>query len=686
MASILEMNLDWARENNLPIAATYEKLLATPGGATLYDNEYNINNWEDLAEGLAEQLVSQLETKGTKDFLIDNARQISAVGAQTNSQDFNNFIQTLNTLPLTQTEANQANTNVQQGVADLNFTIANATELRQPGGGWGSLLGDVGRVTQQLAANPVVQVGIAYYMPGVVESFAPSLTAIGISNPAVQTAVANAITSTAVQVASGVPIENALQNSVVNAVVSTGSPEVAKAINTVVESPGVTNAIVSAGSSAAKTALNGGSEADITRNVIAGLVGSGTATATGSNIAGAAAGGAVTGGVTGALQNAASAYATQAGAEERAKTDAKSTETKVNNIIADELSQVGIAGALPASETGVYSRALENANEKLIRLVKEAANDADYLKKLPALEDALAKSGTSISKVLGTGISLGTYTSELNSNESAELQRRLNSAKVANTFSTLTPTDVNAPSGVVNVDLTKPETVLSNTDNIDPRLLDIVSAPVTNVGTSNTPYTPTIITPTITPSTTPSTTPNTSPSTSTSTSTNPINKPRVDTAVTPRTVTPLNPTVTPPSVTSPFSPIVLPFDGATSTTNTTVTSPRITTPSDTTTTPIDTTTTDTAKTDTTKKDVPVEDKTGKPVDKPYTPKIFTYGGVDSTLGTTLKTKTPFYPTSGTTSGLTSSRGAGEIESAATGKKRKNVWNEASLRLKDALGV
>jgi len=130
----------------------------------------------------------------------------------------------------------------------------------------------------------------------------------------------------------------------------------------------------------------------------------------------------------------------------------------------------------------------------------------------------------------------------------------------------------------------------------------------------------------------------------------------------------------------------LPFDGATSTTNTTVTSPRITTPSDTTTTPIDTTTTDTAKTDTTKKDVPVEDKTGKPVDKPYTPKIFTYGGVDSTLGTTLKTKTPFYPTSGTTSGLTSSRGAGEIESAATGKKRKNVWNEASLRLKDALGV
>jgi len=43
-------------------------------------------------------------------------------------------------------------------------------------------------------------------------------------------------------------------------------------------------------------------------------------------------------------------------------------------------------------------------------------------------------------------------------------------------------------------------------------------------------------------------------------------------------------------------------------------------------------------------------------------------------------------TTGTTTGLTSVRGEGEIESKETGKARKNVWNEASLRLKDALGV
>lgn len=43
-------------------------------------------------------------------------------------------------------------------------------------------------------------------------------------------------------------------------------------------------------------------------------------------------------------------------------------------------------------------------------------------------------------------------------------------------------------------------------------------------------------------------------------------------------------------------------------------------------------------------------------------------------------------TTGITTGLAGERGAGEIEGKETGKERKNVWNEASLRLKDALGV
>jgi hypothetical protein len=51
----------------------------------------------------------------------------------------------------------------------------------------------------------------------------------------------------------------------------------------------------------------------------------------------------------------------------------------------------------------------------------------------------------------------------------------------------------------------------------------------------------------------------------------------------------------------------------------------------------------------------------------------------STLGSALGT-------AGTTTGLTAYRGAGEIESTGTGKPRQKVWNEESLKLKDALGV
>ena len=43
-------------------------------------------------------------------------------------------------------------------------------------------------------------------------------------------------------------------------------------------------------------------------------------------------------------------------------------------------------------------------------------------------------------------------------------------------------------------------------------------------------------------------------------------------------------------------------------------------------------------------------------------------------------------TTGTSVGLTGAGGAGEIESKESGKKRSSVWNEESLRLKDALGV
>lgn len=76
----------------------------------------------------------------------------------------------------------------------------------------------------------------------------------------------------------------------------------------------------------------------------------------------------------------------------------------------------------------------------------------------------------------------------------------------------------------------------------------------------------------------------------------------------------------------------------------------------------------------------------------YKPSLFVYsqkypsaggGALSRALGTDLQTaggaSTP-------TTGLTSYRAAGEIEGEETGGKRRNVWNEESLRLKDALGL
>jgi hypothetical protein len=83
----------------------------------------------------------------------------------------------------------------------------------------------------------------------------------------------------------------------------------------------------------------------------------------------------------------------------------------------------------------------------------------------------------------------------------------------------------------------------------------------------------------------------------------------------------------------------------------------------------------------------------EPTDTKETPKdpnLYIYSSTSPTqttvLSKSLGTDLPFYPGSAVTTGLTSTRGAGEIDGQETGGKRRNVWNEASLRLKDALGI
>jgi hypothetical protein len=77
-----------------------------------------------------------------------------------------------------------------------------------------------------------------------------------------------------------------------------------------------------------------------------------------------------------------------------------------------------------------------------------------------------------------------------------------------------------------------------------------------------------------------------------------------------------------------------------------------------------------------------------PEEKPYKPDLFILSGKQPKTPTTApKTSTSALSQAlGTTTGLTASRGAGEIEDPSTGKKKRKVWNEETLRLKDALGV
>jgi hypothetical protein len=88
---------------------------------------------------------------------------------------------------------------------------------------------------------------------------------------------------------------------------------------------------------------------------------------------------------------------------------------------------------------------------------------------------------------------------------------------------------------------------------------------------------------------------------------------------------------------------------------------------------------------------PPDEPPPPPPDEPvYEPEIFIYGGKEPPrrprpeLRTTLQG--PFAPSTTLGQALTGYRGAGEIEGKKSGKPRKNVWNEESLRLKDALGL
>jgi len=522
-------------------------------------------------------------------------------------------------------------------------------------------------VKEDVLTSPAFAIAMAIYMPTLVAQFGPSLAAFGISGAAAQTAVANAILSTSIQVAQGVPFDKAFQSAVTNAVVSSGSPAIAQDINKVIQNPAVTNAIVSAGASAAKTALNGGSQSDIQKNLIAGLVGSGTATATGSNIAGSAAAGGVTGGVTGALTGAASAYGAKLEAERLAAEDAA-------KIASGSSIDPGIQVA--------------------------GGDDATALKmaSISAMPEMLGKSGETASAIYPVVEGGQTFYERTITGKTTDGQD----------YSYTVTYDPGASAGK-QISYTTGGFAKDADGNVIPSGGGSVSSSFTRP--DYTDYKPTIIT---TGGTTPKPTPSPSPAPSPSPSPAPTPSPDP------------SPIPVPPNTPPSPSPSAGSTDTGGDTTGGTVTGGG----SGGTSTNVGTgagsggTVSDVRGGDgtvgtgtgsgTSGSGTGTGDGSGvgtgsggtgtgtggegdgagsgedekPPVDgkgEPYRPNLFIYGGTKpSTLIQTLRTNIPTASTTtGTSVGL---GGRGEIESKESGKKRQTVWNEESLRLKDALGL
>lgn len=543
---------------------------------------------------------------------------------------------------------------------------------------------------------PGFSLALSYFLPGIGSAIGAQLTAANvITNAAISNAVGTAMASAALQMAQGASFEDAIKNATVNAVIQTGSPSVATEINKLVKIPAVSDAITSAGASALKTAAAGGSAADIERNMIGAIAGSATASATGSNIAGATVGGGVTGGFEGALAGGVGAYASEKEAEriakEKAAADAKAKPTAsvdyektVNDLITKELNQVMLAGGGAAAEMSAYARALENANRPLLRLVQEAANDPNYVEKLDSLEKSLLKTGTSISRVLGLGFELLTYSPELNKGEmdyfkSQEFENRLRDAEIQRLKQPLPRTDIQPGSrDVTTVNL--PDGTIAPAP---------ATAPAVSPGTAIVSPTP-VVTPR--PSVSPTTTPNpdadilkliqpapapsVSPAPQPAVRPAPVPRPKPGTpSRLPSLALPADVSQPPDGGTPPRPPTAQPGTGE---------EPPIEEIP-----PVEEPVEEPVQTPGEEPELPpVEDKTGTPVDKPYNPRLFIYGGTrPTTLPQTLGTSVENVPTAGTTTGTSVGLGGrGEIESKESGKKRKTVWNEESLRLKDALGL
>ena len=264
------------------------------------------------------------------------------------------------------------------------------------------------------------------------------LTSLGI-DASFAPQVGNAIASIGKQVATGTPLDQAITNAALSTVIQTGSTDLAKGINSVVNSPGISNAIGSAISAAGTTAATGGNSEQAFTNA---LLSSGI-----SGIQSATAG-----------ANAASTTTT---------TPAASAATPPSNVVA--AADTGTTTDVTAPTTGAIAQPQliqtmyvdSNGNPIMTDSAVETASSHYYLKDGTPIFRNPDTSYTASAFITGSGQPIESYLNLVIGGDTA------NAAPVSTpqpTIETPTPStvDVTTPPAAANVTIAAPDTTTTN--------------------------------------------------------------------------------------------------------------------------------------------------------------------------------------------------------------------------------
>ena len=479
---------------------------------------------------------------------------------------------------------------------------------------------------------------------------AAQASAAAASATATATTVGTAIASATAQVAQGVPAEDAIKNATVAATVQLNAPGAAKTVNDIVGNPAVTNLVVSTAASVVQTAATGGSEADIIRNAKGALVGSGVTSATDSNVVGRTAGGGVTGGVTGALMGAAGAIGSDVA---RPTGTTTAPQSGINLAAADTgtTTDAGTGFRVDVPGAPIYAEQSAAANVKApfgynVMPMSMADNkpEGSYY---DVTQNAWLVPNADVQKLSGV-LSQGDAGGQTPTSPTAAGTANVNVGGPVAGEGLVIAGDKGAGGG-------------SSVSPADQQVLNLINpTPVSPTPVQATSFTPATFTPAIAPR-----------------PEQPVRGPIIDNFPAPRQPASEPPPATPTEVVVETEPPLVdepPVEEA-------VPPAENEPPAEEENPPVE------------EEKPPGEEEKpdGKKEDK-YKPDLFIYGGKTpktpgrktTNLGTTLQG--PFSPSTTLGQALTGYRGAGEIEGKKTGKPRRDVWNEESLRLKDALGL